>query len=139
MNFRVRRRVDEIDVNMTPLIDVVFLLLIFFMVSTTFSRESRIGMELPTSVSEVPAPENPVEILVSADGSYRINGQQVAAADRDTLGKSLTQLADPKQPLVITADKRTEHEYLVRILDVAGGLGFSRINITTELAQSTDL
>lgn len=131
-----RQRSQEIGVDLTPLIDVVFLLLIFFMVSTTFTRESHLQVELPEANGEPvsPAEIKQIDVVINAEGQYVLNGKALVNNRRETLERGVSQLAegDTKLPFIITADARTPHEYVVRAMDVAGGLGFSRLSITTE-------
>lgn len=135
MKFK-RQRSQEVGVDLTPLIDVVFLLLIFFMVSTTFTRESHLQIELPEASGE-PAPASEVEqidVVINADGQYILNGRSLVNNRRETLERGVQELAGGNHslPFIITADARTPHEYVVRAMDVAGRLGFSRLSITTE-------
>ena len=81
MKFR-RKRLDDVGVNLTPLIDVVFLLLIFFMVSTTFTRETQLSIDLPEAQGEVKqSSEEEIEILIDESGGYRVNGQGLVDAN----------------------------------------------------------
>lgn len=131
-----RQRSQEVGVDLTPLIDVVFLLLIFFMVSTTFTRESHLQVELPeasgdpVSASEV----KQIDVVINAEGQYILNNKTLVNNRRETLERGVSELAegDRSLPFVITADARTPHEYVVRAMDVAGRLGFSGLSITTE-------
>lgn len=133
MKFR-RQKVDEEGVNLTPLIDVVFLLLIFFMVSTTFTRETHLSVDLPEAVGQ-PSKENPkqIEILIAADGSYSVNGQSLVNNKIQTLMSAIDKLSegDRKVPMVITADAKTPHQSVVEAMDAAGQLGFVHLSITT--------
>jgi biopolymer transport protein ExbD len=126
---------EEVSVNLTPLIDVVFLLLIFFMVSTTFTKESHLEITLPQSSGE-PAKQlvKEIEVLINAKGEYTVNTQTLVNNQEDTLRKAIEQLSggDTKLPFIITADARTAHEYVVRVMDVAGQLGFVQLSITTQ-------
>lgn len=135
MKFK-RQRSQEVGVDLTPLIDVVFLLLIFFMVSTTFTRESHLQIDLPTADGE-PASEAQVEqidVVINASGQYLVNNRELVNNRRDTLRQAVAELAsgDTSLPFIITADANTPHEYVVRAMDIAGRLGFSRLSITTE-------
>lgn len=140
MNFRnaVNRRKMRQDgplVNMTPLVDIVFLLLIFFMVSTTFTKESRLELVLPQSQSELQLYEQPViEIIISASGSYRINERALVNNQRSTLLVAVTKILGDKStlPVMISADAQTPHNLVVRALDVASQLGLHNISITTQ-------
>lgn len=134
MNFK-RQRKDEVDVNLTPLIDVVFLLLIFFMVSTTFTRETRLSVVLPeaTGVTQIEA-AGAVEISIAASGDYAVNGDRLSRSDESTLRTVLLPLAQQSTdvPFVITADAQATHQAVVMVMDVAGQLGFVNLSITTQ-------
>lgn len=133
MKFRRQRTEDE-GINLTPLIDVVFLLLIFFMVSTTFTKRTQLSVDLPEAVGEKnsEAPRQ-IEIMISADGSYAANDQALVNNKVETLKAAITKLAegDTKIPLVITADAKTPHQAVVQAMDAAGQLGFAHLSITT--------
>lgn len=133
MKFRRQRTEDE-GINLTPLIDVVFLLLIFFMVSTTFTKRTQLSVDLPEAVGEKnsEAPRQ-IEIMISADGSYAVNDQALVNNKVETLKAAITKLAegDTKIPLVITADAKTPHQAVVQAMDAAGQLGFAHLSITT--------
>ncbi len=133
MKFR-RQKLDHEGVNLTPLIDVVFLLLIFFMVSTTFTKETHLSVDLPEATGE-PSDDNPkqIEVLIAVDGSYSVNGRALVNTQMDTLKSALLKVSDGdnKLPLVITADAKTEHQAVVQAMDAAGQLGFVQLSITT--------
>ncbi|MBX2807741.1 MAG: biopolymer transporter ExbD [Cellvibrionaceae bacterium] len=134
MQFR-RQLHTEDSINLTPLIDVVFLLLIFFMVSTTFTKETHLAIDLPEADAEAdPVAEKAIDIVVSANGDYKINGQAVVNQQANTLHRALATVAagDVAQPLVITADASASHQAVVRAMDVAGQLGFKQLRITTQ-------
>mgnify|MGYP005848590491 CR=1 FL=1 len=127
-----RRRSPAASVDLTPLIDVVFLLLIFFMVTTTFVREGRMGLELPEAQTEVTVqPTEPLRIVVSADGDYSVNGRALTDAAVRTLMAALEEASggDTGLPLVITADGRAPHRAVVRVMDAAERIGFGKISI----------
>ncbi|WP_193164143.1 ExbD/TolR family protein [Microbulbifer hainanensis] len=133
MQFR-RQAKEQDGVNLTPLIDVVFLLLIFFMVSTTFTKESHLELNLPeaagTQVEEQP---KTVEILINADGSYSVDGRALINKKLTTLKSALSEVSagEYNRPLVITADATAQHQAVVRAMDAAGQLGFVHLSITT--------
>lgn len=133
MKFRRQRR-EDLNVNLTPLIDVVFLLLIFFMVSTTFTRETRLTVDLPEATG-VPADTEPrqIEILVDEQGSYRVNGQGLVDNRLRTLQAAVYQYSegDTTLPLLISADADAPHRAVVRAMDAAGQMGFARLGIAT--------
>lgn len=133
MNFR-RQSKEELSVNLTPLIDIVFLLLIFFMVSTTFTKESQLNISLPEAsaeLSDVPAAS--IEILITDAGTYSINGQSLVNNQLDTLKKGITKVLEGRDtaPVVISADAKATHESVVRAMDAAGQLGLINLSITT--------
>ena len=133
MRFTIRRR-RSLPESIIPMINVVFLLLIFFMVSTTFTKETHLSVDLPEAVgeqsSELP---DQIEILISTDGSYSVNGQALVNNKIQTLKSALSKMAegDNKVPLVITADAKTPHQAVVQAMDAAGQLGFAHLSITT--------
>ncbi len=140
MKFK-RQSATEESVNLTPLIDVVFLLLIFFMVSTTFTKETHLTVDLPEA-DGAPAPENvqSLDLLVAADGSYSLNGQALINKKIDTLKAAILEVAgdDNSQPMTITADAKATHQAVVTAMDAAGQLGFVHLSITTR-KPSTDV
>jgi len=138
MNLR-RARAEEPDVNLTPLIDVVFILLIFFMVSTTFQRESEIKIELPEASAEpVDSERDTLEILIDADGRYFLGGRQVVNTELATLKQAIGKwLGERKEvPVVIRADRRTPYEAVVRAMDATAQLGLVQMSLAT--SQPTD-
>lgn len=133
MKFRRQRR-DEVGVNLTPLIDIVFLLLIFFMVSTTFTRETQLSIDLPEASGQPQeASDDRIEILIDEGGSYRVNGQALVDARLRTLQAAIYKISagDTTLPMVITADAQAAHESVVRAMDAAGQMGFVHLSITT--------
>lgn len=139
MKFQRQKR-EEVSVNLTPLIDVVFLLLIFFMVSTTFTNEAHLEVDLPevseTEVSNLP--EDLIDIIITADGNFSVNDQPLINAQASTLRNALIKIlgvsanAEEKPPLAITADAKTPHQSVVTAMDVAGKLGFTKLSMTTQ-------
>ena len=133
-----RRPQRDNSINLTPLIDVVFLLLIFFMVTTTFTRETRMLISLPEAESESIAREKKVvELVVSKDGSYAVDGQSLINRDIKTIMAALKDASagDNKMPLVITADALSTHQAMITAMDAAGRLGFETLNIATQQPQ----
>lgn len=134
MNLKPRAP-EEPEVNLTSLIDVVLLLLVFFMVSTTFIDEARIRIELPQASVE-PArstPRDPIEISVTAQGGYRVNGRTLINTSAKTLSAAVSKVAGERRdvPVTIRADARAMHQSVVTALDVVGRLGFRTVNIAT--------
>ncbi len=137
MKFRRGNRF-EASVELTPLIDVVFLLLIFFMVSTTFVRETQLKIDLPEAQGEASERDpNVVEIAIDRSGGYAINGQSVANEQLQTLMRALeaTTDGDSSKSLIITADANASHQSVVRAMDAAGRLGLTRLSITTSAPE----
>ncbi len=130
-----RRGRHEATVELTPLIDVVFLLLIFFMVSTTFVRETQLKINLPEAAGEAQqVDDDMIEIVVDRRGEYSVNGRLLMSSDRRSLIRALNEVRDASKPaprVVITADENTPHGSVVRAMDSAGAVGLSRISITT--------
>lgn len=136
-----RRARQEVEVNLTPLIDVVFLLLIFFMVSTTFTKETYLSIDLPESSSQSNrVADLQIEILITREGDFAINGVALINRQQSTLRAAIGKISegDTAIPMVITADSATPHQSVVTALDVAGQLGFSRLSITTTLTNPAD-
>lgn len=127
----VRHRHDPVDVNLTPLIDVVFLLLIFFMVSTTFETRQALELSLPASTSGTALQASPVTLVVTQAGEYRLGEQTFAAGEG--LHQALARQAEVarEQGLVIEADANTSHAAVVGALDQAAALGIQRVRIAT--------
>jgi len=130
-----RQKAAVADVNITPLIDVVFLLLIFFMVSTTFTKETKLTIDLPTAKGK-PAPSRPdvIEIGVDAEGNYSLNDSALISKKVLNLMKGLEELSkgDTSTPLVIRADAGASHQAVVTAMDAAGRSGFKHLSITTQ-------
>ncbi|RMD68944.1 MAG: biopolymer transporter ExbD [Gammaproteobacteria bacterium] len=132
MNFRSPREKEDPDITLTPLIDVVFLLLIFFMVSTTFVRRAELQVELPKATAEGAVKEKALEVLIDAQGRYSIEGRPLPAADVSTLKAAIKEaMGKGKRPLVISADAQTPHQAVVTALDAARQLGITRLSIAT--------
>ncbi len=135
MQFK-RQQQAPVDVNLTPLIDVVFLLLIFFMVSTSFIKETHLTLKLPKAAnSEQRAPDiEPLEVLIDRNGFYRVDGRALADIDTDVIESALRNLSegDFNRPLTITADADAPYQAVVTLIDTAGAMGFAQIHITTQ-------
>jgi biopolymer transport protein ExbD len=125
----------EPDINLTPLIDVVFLLLIFFMVSTSFVKQSQITIRLPEaeSTAMVDAPPEQIDIMITEQGTYLVNGRELINNRPETIRNALQRVSagNTNLPLTISADANARHQHVVTAMDVAGRLGFVRISIAT--------
>lgn len=134
MNLRVRPR-EEPEVNLTSLIDVVLLLLIFFMVSTSFVKQSQIAIRLPQADSSAVIEDavKQLEVMITAKGTYLVNGRELINNRPETIRNALQRLSagDTSLPLTISADASARHQDVVTAMDVAGRLGFVQISIAT--------
>lgn len=141
MRLNLRPRTQP-EVNLTSLIDVVFLLLIFFMVSTSFVKQSQITIRLPESDS-LPvveeAPEN-IDIMITESGIFLINGRELINNRPETIRNALQKVSagDNTIPLTISADANARHQFVVTAMDVAGRMGFDKFNIATINAPDPD-
>jgi biopolymer transport protein ExbD len=129
-----RRARTEVEINVTPLIDVVFLLLIFFMVSTTFTKDTRIAIKLPEASGEqAQITEKQIEITVTRSGEFAVNEVKLINNKIDTLKSAIEKVSEGNSsiPLIITADSATPHQSVVTAMDAAGQLGFIHLSLTT--------
>ncbi len=134
---------EEVSVNLTPLIDIVFLLLIFFMVSTTFTKENHLSLTLPeaasTSSDEVP---DGVDILITANGEFSVNGRSLINGQTDTLMRAISsvmeEIGTSAPSVTITADAKATHESVVKAMDAAGQLGLINLSITTRKSEDSN-
>ena len=139
MKFK-RRIQDEPSINLTPLIDVVFLLLIFFMVTTTFTRETRLQVNLPEAEAEtLSAQSERLEIVVSRDGSFALNGQTLVNGRVETLLRGLALESDGNLdlPVIIVADSQASHQSVVTAIDAIGQAGFAKLSIATQRSEQS--
>ena len=134
MKFRRKQR-ESVDINLVSLIDVVFVLLLFFVVTTTFTRETQLRVDLPEAVSGTQAEDQnkPLDIAISADGVFSVNNQILPKSDLASLMDALQKEAngDTNRPLSISADGKTQHQSVITAMDAAGKLGFSHLRMTT--------
>jgi biopolymer transport protein ExbD len=139
LNLRPKHREDP-EINLISLIDVLLVLLVFFMVSSTFQQEGRMTVRLPQA-NEAPvtaAQQAPLTVTVTADGAYRVNERTLINNSPDTLRAALLKEAGTTRgPLTIRADGRATHQAVVTAMDIAGRLGFSQLNIATITPEST--
>ena len=135
MNLR-HGRAQEPDVTLTPLIDIVFLLLIFFMVSTTFERNSELSIELPEATAkQEKAKDEPIEIAIDAKGRYYVDGKQLVNTQAATIKQALQKAADNRKtpPVVVNADAKTPYQAVVTVMDAARQLGFVHLTFAARL------
>jgi biopolymer transport protein ExbD len=130
LNLRPHRHAT-VDINLTPLIDVVFLLLIFFMVSTTFRDDGRLRLQLPEADAEpVPASEiELVEVMVDRGGRYYVNALPVTGDSVETLKQAIVGAVGDNRdlPVLVKADGGARHQAVMAVLDAAGQLGLTQI------------
>ncbi len=135
-----RRRREGPELNITPLIDVVFLLLIFFMVSTTFQRQSELAIELPeASAAADPTRKDFLEVSVDAKGRYYLDGRPLLNTQTATLVQALRQRAgelggDP--PVVVSGDRSSPYQSVMAVLDAAQRVGLTRVRFATQIAPA---
>ena len=137
MKFKIRQE-EELQIGLTPLIDVVFILLIFFMVTTTFDRSSELRIELPDATAKEKATQDRVlEIAIDANGQYFVNQARVISSSPKALYLAISKVAGDNRdmPVVLKADAKTPHQYVVTAMDTIGRLGMTRLSIATNIAQ----
>jgi biopolymer transport protein ExbD len=128
------RRKQEVSVNLTPLIDVVFLLLIFFMVSTSFNRETQIKLELPEASGDpLETPPELIEISVDSEGRYFVNAKPVINTQVETLVKAINIISKGKKdlPVVISADANAPYQSVVTAMDASRKSGYFNFTMAT--------
>lgn len=129
---------DEPEITVIPLIDVILVLLIFFMATATFDQNSRIKVQLPESSSEAKADTvQPLILQVDAEGHYYVNNSEVVNSRIETLKAALEQVGgDPAtQPVVLRADARTQHQAVVTAMDALAQTGYRNLSIATVRAN----
>jgi biopolymer transport protein ExbD len=138
MNTRPTRRSRRVLLDMTPLIDVVFLLLIFFMVSTTFDKQTAIKVDLPEASNRAEENKQPQHIAISIDakGHFYLNDQELVTHDLATLKRALEKAAADNKviPIVVTSDKQAPFQAVMTVMDAADQLGLTRLSF---LAKAT--
>ena len=134
MRLSVRSKTQP-EVNLTSLIDVVLLLLIFFMVSTSFVKQSQISISLPQADSEAIVEEVPrqIDIMITETGTFLINNRELINSRAETIRNALQKVSGGNNdlPLTISADANAKHQDVVTAMNVAGRLGFTQISIAT--------
>lgn len=130
-----KKKKHNVELNLTPLIDVVFLLLIFFMVSTSFTRETQIKLELPKAdVEKLESDPEVIEISIDKQGRMFMNGNALVSSDIENLKKVISPIIsrDKNIPLIISADANTPYQSVVIAMDAASQLGISNIKMATQ-------
>lgn len=125
---------NEPEINLTPLIDVVFLLLIFFMVSTSFIHESELKVDLPEATTRPMEQQGPpIQVTIGKGGKIAINGKRLLNNQSATLTAAIKEAAGDRQHphVIISADAKTDYQSVVTVMDVAQQLGFERLSLAT--------
>ena len=139
MNLRPRRQ-DPPRVELTPLIDVVFLLLIFFMISTTFDKQTRLEVDLPEATTEARSKQEPerIDIIIDSRGHFYVNDSELVSHDIETLKRTLLKISDGRDdlPVIITGDKAAPYQAAMTVMDAAGQMGFSRLSFVARPVTS---
>lgn len=129
---------DEPEINLVPLIDVILVLIIFFVITTTFDARSTLQLQLPSATADTTTTEAAVlSVLINAEGRYFVGDREVLRTDLDALKQVLLEVGgeDRTRPVLLRADARTPHQAVVTALDALGQLGFRRISIATAPEQ----
>ena len=138
MRIRDDRANDEPEINLVPLIDVILVLIIFFVITTTFDARSTLQLQLPSATGE-PAGDQTrlLSVLINAEGRYFVGDREVLRTDIDSLKQAITRVggSDRNRAVLLRADARTPHQAVVTALDALGQLGFRRISIATAPEQ----
>lgn len=138
MKFK-RQELPGPSINLVPMLDVAFILLLFFVVSSNFRHGSRLALTLPSAQGMAQEKQqHPVEVAISADGRYSVNGDVLSRSDAPTLKTVMASLGSNEKttPLIISADANATHQAVVTVMDVAGQLGFVNVSISTVKPKS---
>ncbi|WP_201619918.1 ExbD/TolR family protein [Psychrobacter maritimus] len=133
MRFR-KPTVEPLEINLTPMIDCLLFLIVFLLLATSFNHFSRLNIILPEAEGVALTEEkNSIEVAVQEDGSYLVNGITLASSNEAELTSMLQQEAGSNRDMlfVIAADANATHQSVVRVMDIAGKLGFLNLNIST--------
>jgi len=142
VKFRRRAKSDHLEMNLTPLIDCLLFLIIFFMMTTTFTKATKLQIKLPQAKAEAQTPSTAktVEVEISAGGDYAVNGQQLLNKQPASLRSSIEKVAEGHRDIsfIIAADGQTPHQAVVTVMDVAGQMGFESLSISTRMGSDDD-
>lgn len=139
MSFGRRRRRPDAIIDLTPMVDLFLLLILFFALATTFAHQTRLGIELPEANGQPPASDaQAIEVSVSESGEYAVNGQALVHGDRKVLRAAIQDAMGGRKdlPFFLTADAKATHQSVVTVMDVAGELGFVNVSIVTRQPAS---
>jgi len=135
MQFKTSAPEDDPHVNLTPLIDVVFLLLIFFMISTTFKRESELNVDLPKAAAQpTETKKESINLIIDRQGRFFVNRRMVVNSQVTTLMSALRKVIGERKDisLTISADAMTPHQYVITAMDAARQLGITKLSMATQ-------
>ncbi|GHA70802.1 ExbD/TolR family protein [Cognatilysobacter bugurensis] len=133
MRIRDHRASDEPEISLVPLIDVILVLIIFFVITATFDARTGLKIELPRATGEATETTPPLSVLVNAEGRYFVGDHEVLRTDVEALKSALSEAAgtDRERTVLLRADGRTPHQAVVTAYEALGQLGFRRITIAT--------
>ena len=135
MNFRRRRPPEDPEINLIPFIDVLLVILIFLMLTTTYSKVSELKINLPTANAQA-RKSRPAEVvvLVAADGRYMVNQRMLAGRGIETLAASLSQVAGNAKDtvVIINADAQASHQSVINVMDAARRVGLTQLTFATQ-------
>lgn len=138
MNLRPVERSEEPEINLISLIDVLLVLVLFLVLTTTFAREARLDVRLPEAAAEPrAAPLKPLEVVVDAQGRWYVAEREVIGSDAAALQRAIELVAGDARdlPFTIRADAKAPHQAVVTVMEVAGRLGFEDLAILTVKAD----
>jgi biopolymer transport protein ExbD len=137
MNFRRQSHDDPLEVNLIPLIDVLLVILIFLAASTSFTRYQQMQVALPQAAADAPAQTDAINIAISREGIYALNGQLLKGPDAQSIAQALQVAAagNRQAVIIINADAQARHEAVVRVMEAARLAGIERINFATQGPQ----
>ena len=134
MSFGRRRRRPDALIDLTPMVDLFLLLILFFALATTFAKQTRLGINLPEASGQPPVAANDaIEVSVAESGEYSVNGKPLVDSRRNTLRAAIEAAAGGRKdmPFLLTADAKATHQSVVTAMDVAGELGIVNLSIVT--------
>lgn len=140
MNFQRGKRHEDLEMNLVPLIDVLLVIIIFLVVSATFSRVSELQINLPTAEANAPQ-DKPLIITVGIDasGRYVVNNAEVTERTVEGIGQALRKAAgDGKEPtVVINADANTTHQSVINVMEASRQAGYTHITFATQIKSGS--
>ncbi|GAA4354743.1 biopolymer transporter ExbD [Kangiella marina] len=136
----LKKKKEDVQINLTPLIDVVFLLLIFFMVSTSFKKETKVSLTLPEANGEtLDAPAQSIEVTVTKSGDIFVNGNGLVNRNIETIKTAIKQSStDNQTPVIISADAAAPYQAVITVMDAAGQAGFNNLTLPTQKPATDD-